>query len=553
MKNKEYRTYIIGLLLMIILAIPHFLDTKAGILESGNQWILSRYRMVAFSGIMVAAVCGFGLLCQNNPKESRKALPLETIFLIAALLFGAVYLYVLPPLSAPDEACHYITSYSLSNRLMGLPMTDQEGKVLIREEDWFAEDSCGDYQVYLREDGILAAVDESADAAKVLGQTLTEETYRLIHEKGTTAAPAFGENSGTAVSVHLPVATTPFAHVMPALGITLARILGLNSLGLLYLGRLMNLVFYAAVTWLAMRRLPFGKEMLFGVALLPMSIHLSASFSYDAFIMAGMFYFTACCLDLAYQAERVRPVDVLVLALVMAAVGPCKMVYAVLMGLCLLIPVRKFGGWGKWLLSAACVLGAWVIAMVLINGQTVAAYATETDTYIIWAEESGYSLSLLLHRPLKTMAMYYRTFLWQLEHYHLTMIGAYLGNVDPVLDVPYAVVVFFTCGLLGLAFRKPGENLILTGGKRIWIWLVCLVLAGALLFSMLLAWTPIGSKVISGVQGRYFLPFLPVLLMTLKNDTIVLTKNADRSILYLMCCANAYVLLRLFSIVSIRL
>lgn len=229
------------------------------------------------------------------------------------------------------------------------------------------------------------------------------------------------------------------------------------------------------------------------------------------------------------------------------------MVYAVLMGLCLLIPVRKFGGWGKWLLSAACVLGAWVIAMVLVNGQTVATYATETDTYIIWAEESGYSLSMLLHRRLKTMAMFYQTFLWQLEHYHLTMIGAYLGNVDLVLDVPYAVVMFFTGGLLGLVFRKPGENLTLTGGKRIWIWLVCLALAIALLFSMLLAWTPIGSKVICGVQGRYFLPFLPVLLMTLKNDTIVLTKNADRSILYLMCCANAYVLFRLFSIVSIRL
>lgn len=552
MKNKEHGIYSIGLLLLIILAVPHFLDTKAGILESGNRWILSRYVMVASSGILTAAVCGFGLLCRSPGKASGKILPLETVFLIAALLFGAIYLYVLPPLSAPDEACHYITAYRLSNRLMGLPATDQEGKVLIREEDWFAEDSGGDYQVYVREDGSLAAEDESADAAKVLGQILTEETYRLIHEKGTAAAAPSGENS-TALSVHLPVATTPFAHVMPALGITLARILGLNSLGLLYLGRLMNLIFYAVAAWLAMRRLPFGKEVLFGVALLPMSIHLSASFSYDAFIMAGMFYFTACCLDLAYRAERVRPADVLALTLVMAAVGPCKMVYAVLTGLCLLIPVRKFGGRGKWLLSAVCVLGAWGIAMALVNGQTVAAYATGTDTYIIWAEESGYSLSLLLHRPLKTMAMFYQTFLWQLEHYHLTTIGAYLGNVDVVLDVPYAVVLFFTCGLLGLAFRKPGEPLILTGGRRVWIWLVCLALVIALLFSMLLAWTPVGSKVICGVQGRYFLPFLPVLLMTLKNDAIVLTKNADRSILYLMCCANAYVLFRLFSIVSIRL
>ena len=44
------------------------------------------------------------------------------------------------------------------------------------------------------------------------------------------------------------------------------------------------------------------------------------------------------CLDLAYEKERAEWKDVAVLSLVMAAAGPCKMVYAVMMGLCLLIP-----------------------------------------------------------------------------------------------------------------------------------------------------------------------------------------------------------------------
>ena len=73
------------------------------------------------------------------------------------------------------------------------------------------------------------------------------------------------------------------------------------------------------------------------------------------------------------------------------------------------------------------------------------------------------------------------------------------------------------------------------------------------MLSMLIAWTPLSSWVISGVQGRYFLPFLPVLLMALKNDIVILTKDKNRSILYLMCCLNGYVLLRLFSVVSMRI
>lgn len=570
--GTDKRIYLAGIILLALLAVPHFLDTRAGAIESGDAWLVRNYMILTAALLLVTAVTGVllfgGGVRAIFQKAAAKHVRLETIFAVTAFLFGLGYLWALPPLSAPDEVKHYISAYQLSNRMMGLPALSGDGKVYVREEDWFAEDSTGEYEPYLATDGALATDEDGADGAKTLGQTLTEESYRLIHEKGLSgweaprtvsvseqAATGNGEmaGNGLALSNHQPVVTTPFAYLTPALGITLARLLGLNSLGLLYLGRFMNLLMYTAVTYLAMRRLPFGKEGLFGVSLLPMTIHLSASYSYDVLILSGIFYFTAHCLYLAYEADRVRPVDVLILAAVMAVVGPCKMVYAAFMGLCLLIPVRKFGGWGKWTLSAACVLGAWVIAMALVNSQTVVSYATGTENYISWADEAGFSLTMLLHQPVKLFQMFYNTVIWQAEYWHLTMIGAYLGHVDVVLDVPYLVVMLFTACLLGLTFRKPEDTLRLTGGRRIWIWALCAACAGATMFSMLLAWTPISSRIICGVQGRYFLPFLPILLLTWKNDIVVLTKNADRSILYLMCCANAYVLMRLFSIVSMRL
>lgn len=596
--NKGRLWYLGGLVLLVFLAAVHGLDTRAGAIESGDLWLEDGYRVVAALGILAAAGLGALLL---QPLENSKKSPvrmvsfrlfsgpggpgrgicrLENIYLMAALIFGCLYLYVLPPLSAPDEVRHYISAYQISNRLLGKPAAEADGlgaedKVPVREEDWFAEDSCGDYQPFLTEKGFWATDADGAEGAKVLGQTLTEETYRLIHEKGlfrweepreavsesgeqlketpVSAEKAAGEEAGTALSNHRPVVTTPCAYIVPALGITLARLLDLNSLCLMYLGRLFNLVFFAISVFFAMRRLPFGKEVMFGVALLPMTIHLSASFSYDVLIMAGVFYFTACCLDLAYRAERVRPSDVFVLAAIMAAAGPCKMVYAVFMGLCLLIPVRKFGGRGKWLLAAVCVFGAWCAAMVLVNSQTVASYATETDNYISWAGEAGFSLTMLFHQPVKTFQMFFNTVIWQAEYWHMTVIGAYLGNVDTVLDVPYLLVIFFTCALLLLAFRKPGEELVLVRGRRIWIWCLCLMCAGAVMLSMLISWTPVSSRIINGVQGRYFLPFLPVLLMTCKNNTVVLSKNPNRAVLYLMCCSNAYIVLRIYSIVSMRL
>lgn len=101
------------------------------------------------------------------------------------------------------------------------------------------------------------------------------------------------------------------------------------------------------------------------MALLPMTIHLSASYSYDVMIMSCFFVFTAVCLDLACARENVRKRDVALLAVLMAVAGPCKMVYAPMMGLCLLIPISKFGNWKRWLISALVVGLAFALAMFL--------------------------------------------------------------------------------------------------------------------------------------------------------------------------------------------
>ena len=103
-----------------------------------------------------------------------------------------------------------------------------------------------------------------------------------------------------------------------------------------------------------------------------------------------------------------------------------------------------------------------------------------------------------------------------------------------------------------LALRKPGEALKISGGQRVWIWCICLMCLGALMFSMLLAWTPVSATFIKGVQGRYLLPLLPVFMLSLKNDRLVRTDCDDRSLLFVMVCIDVYVILRIFGIVCLR-
>ena len=232
--------------------------------------------------------------------------------------------------------------------------------------------------------------------------------------------------------------------------------------------------------------------------------------------------------------------------------GPCKMVYGVIAGWCLLIPVKKFGGRGKWALSAAAVLGAFGAAMAVVNLQTVALYTGIQDRYITWAQEPGYSFAQLIHSPLKVLRLCYNTLTGYGEQLYSGMIGSMMGNMDPVLNVPYVVILGLTALLVVLALRKPGEPLLIRKGQKLWIWFLAFLCLGALMFSMLLTWTPLSATMIQGVQGRYLLPFLPALLLTIKNDRLVRTAGRDGGILFAMACMDVYAILRIFSIVCLR-
>ncbi len=515
--------------------IWHFPEVSAGAGECGDGFLPEWYGILLLAVLAVLALTGWLFFV--------KKAEMSVLAPVCALCLGVLYLCVLAPLSAPDEVSHFISAYRLSNVLMGQPAADEEGRVYIRRQDGFLLDMD-------LEPGQSLEEREKEEDTRVLGQTLTEETYRVIYRTGISGT---GETD-MIVTAKPPVETTPLAYLPQALGIVLGRLLGLGGLALLYLGRLGNLLFYAAALRYGVKRLPFGKEIMLGVGLLPMTLHLTASFSYDAMILAMSFLLTSVTFSLAFGAGEVRKRDVALLAAIMGVLGPCKMIYGVLMGLCLLIPVKKFGGVKKWLLSAAAVAAVYGIAMILVNSRIIAGYAGETEAYVGWAEEAGYSLGWVLHNPVGTLRLLYNTVLMRGEFFHLTMMGNWMSNLDPVLDVPYLLIWAMTFVLFFLSMKKPGEETVyFSGRQRLWTAFLCLACAGAAMLSMLIAWTPMSSRWIMGVQGRYFLPFLPALLMILKNEWILLKKNRDRGLLYFMVWANGYALLRLFSIVSMRI
>ena len=247
---------------------------------------------------------------------------LHQIYGISVFSVGLLFMLALPPLSAPDEILHFTGAYALSNQLMGQPVRDAEGNVRIRQEDEYLVNWPGD---------------QDPCKATVLGQTLDRSVYEAMHEKGLLHAT----EEGSSITLQQPVKTTPCAYLLPALGITLARLLHLSAIGLVLLGRFMNLLLFTALGSLAVRRTPIGKEVFFAISLFPMTLELAGSYSYDSYIMALSFYLLAVILDLALAEPNaeISWKNVLELSLLALLLSPCKMIYATLFLLCFLIPV----------------------------------------------------------------------------------------------------------------------------------------------------------------------------------------------------------------------
>ena len=85
-----------------------------------------------FLSVLVLAILAVFILLYLRPVK------LECLFLAAAVFLGGIYLILFPPLSAPDDYRHFETAYYVSSRMLGQEGVDEEGEVLVREDDYRA-------------------------------------------------------------------------------------------------------------------------------------------------------------------------------------------------------------------------------------------------------------------------------------------------------------------------------------------------------------------------------------------------------------------------------
>ena len=100
------------------------------------------------------------------------------------------------------------------------------------------------------------------------------------------------------------------------------------------------------------------------------------------------------------------------------------------------------------------------------------------------------------------------------------------------IEISEVIPMLFLLLLVLSCMRTKDEPQYVKTGQKWWIVCVCAVCAGLILAGMLLTWTPRDHISIEGVQGRYFIPFMPAFLLVLRNGRLTWNRSAERGLMY---------------------
>lgn len=159
--------------------------------------------------------------------------------------------------------------------------------------------------------------------------------------------------------------------------------------------------------------------------------------------------------------------------------------------------------------------------------------------------DSQYSVSYIFSHPLDTIKIFADTF----NVYILQWLGGAVGYTlsTYTLDLPVWIVPAYFALLILSAQNVPGEETALCRGMRPALLAYCAFVVLAFMMTMFLTWISDTDKIIVGVQGRYFIPIIPPLMICLKSKIVELKKDCTNAIVIICVLLLARTVLEIFS------
>jgi uncharacterized membrane protein len=409
--------------------------------------------------------------------ESRRV---ARIVLIVGALVGLALVFITPPFQVPDEDAHFFRAYQASTFNLRL---EKRSKYVVGAE-----------------------LPRSYLQTQLLFRSLTLDRGSRVHFAMYQSALSIAESETVFCSPILPY--PPVAYTAQAIGMFAGRIAGAPPVISFYIARILNLALFLFMVTYAIRLMPVMPWGLALLILMPMTMFEAASVSADAFTIGFSFLMIAFLLHCAAREKRLAAGDVGLMFAGAVILALAKQGYSPLIFFALLIPSDRFGT----RMRKAIVLSGLFIITAAIG--IACLFAIRDYSVGLPGSDSAGQLRLILAHPLsylvKLIASPFRSFCIE------SFIG-WLGWLDTRLPkwilVPYSLLLIAVPFAERRRFVLSRQQRLVAGGL--------FLLLGAIIFTVqYLSWNPVGRKIIDGVQGRYLIPFSPLLLLQFNSRRI---------------------------------
>ncbi len=476
-------------------------------------WRVFYYLDSRVSPLLVTGLCALGAVgAVGAAALVRRARGIAGKGALCIALCGLLFVFANPPMQAPDENQYFLRAYAIS-----------EGHFDFDAARAYPDDVAS---LYNSIPGAWVNA-HTSQGLRVNAQSGGQEAYtnrgyalKQYGEDGAVqgiaesfAAYFAGQNTQTVTE---PVSFLVLPFLPQALGMAAARLLGLAALGCLYGGRIANLAVYTALCWLALQMAGRCRPALLCVMLLPTSLFMGASLSYDAYLL-GCYYLMIALLTRRRWDTRAAWAYLAACVAVNIAKPYLNLLWA-LLPLCL--PRARYAAKGKrWAWTAGMLGGAAAVTLLTEWYGRVFRFHYEVIARMGGQDVDQLAqLRFILSNPLRFLAV-----LWGTLYENQGFIGqlGLFGWKDMPIDALsvlcpalLAAGIFLSAPSMAGPEAEPLREARRTG--RLLAAFALLYAAGAMT-AMYITYTPVAMVRIVGLQARYFLPVFGLLALPLSG------------------------------------
>lgn len=326
-------------------------------------------------------------------------------------------------------------------------------------------------------------------------------------------------------------AYSPVGYLHMALVTKVAQFLGMPMIYSMYFSRIINLIIYILIIILAIKVIPRYKWLIVAVALLPTAIYQASSMSLDPLVTALSFLVTAYAVRFWLgEKKTITKKQILIILASFIVIALIKTPYVGLLLLFLGLPSNRFESKKlSYIIKAGWLAGGFLAALswVYINRAITPSLVLLQPGDANMREQ----LHFIFAHPISVIEALARTHYESIDH----TLGSLFGRAgDRQVGLPNAFMyIFFVlgAGLSALVGSRVKVQTLTKRDSRIFNVLLVATIVGVISLvsvTLYITFTPVGATSIQGIQGRYFLPILPVVIICIHRLAGFKESNSPR-------------------------